>query len=767
VTVQPLAQVGVPETGGQGAEFKAVAELGGELGQVAAKIQQARDHTQAAEATTDFLTRQAELEDRYRNDKDYANAGQKFVDEQRKLEKELSERISNGELRQRTVLGWRRAGIAAGRRVNDAANTRMVDAGRGELDAGEFQALRDADSAGSTVERQAVIDRHLLALRGAADNGIIDETGVVARRVRFETNLSRADVMREIRRDPANARRLLDDPKMYAGLDPVSRESFKNTASSASDQLVIDRARVMAVDDPEGARKLVDKIEQPHHRFQALEVIDSVQKQQDREWTATVKAAASIARSGDDVVDLVKKGYDVAPERVEAVRSAQLAAAQRGDEAAAKYVRELDQQIALQPYVRRAWSTSPAELDGAIKGMEAELTAAGGNATVGQVLALNAFKGVRDEINKRRDAEPIVLGGEGGARFYRLGPLDAAAAPEDPALRRELAARDGHAIVAQRNFGGKASVFTAEEARAFKDRWTKAGPDEQFRLLRSFGETLSGRAYDDTVTAIAGDDPTTAFVGRLAQDRPELAREVLQGTAILGDGKTKEKSSAVREVLADKLGGAVYPSPAMQETAINAALALDASRRAGKGALYDPSDVSGLDKAIDDVTGAIVKRNGAKFPITPGIPRNDFLGALDRLTAEQVKLQGGAIDREGRELDPRAIADRGILKPLSIGGRYYAVGLPDPKARDGFAPVLDLDGRPLVFDMAALAAERPGSLGPTSYAEGRRTFKAGQFERLRQAREEGGPAPPPEPPRPRTKGMPWQAARFGQEPSDQ
>lgn len=748
-SLQPQA---LPPSGGGEKIGEAVSAFGAEAGKVYGSLQAAQQHTKAAVATEKYLTQLSDLEETYSGKgADYATARGDFTAKQRELELQLGGEITDPGIRTLAMLQWRRAGLSAGKRVSHSALAKEQDVNAAALESQIQEGLTSASEAASPVERQAAVDRTVGAINSSVAAGWTNHVVGVQKSQAFVRSLSIADASRVIRSNPDQAVELLADAKNFPALDPQTLETLRAHAGNARDQGKIDQIEFTARNDPEAARELVRNGElQPHNVYRAITVIDAQEKHNAAALDKAAKDAAAATRASDKVLELVKQGYDQDPVTVENVRNTQIAAAQRGDKAAADYLQQLDLAVALQPHVRQAWSMPVAQLDSTIKRMDADLHAPGANPTPAQVTAYNAFKAVRDEVIKKRETEPITLGGENGARFYRLGPLDPNAAPDDVGFRAELARRNGHAAIAAETYGGGASALTAEEAHGLKERWGKAGPDEQFKLLRTFGETLSGRAYGDTVAAVAGDDGVTSLVGRLAQDRPELAREILQGQAVLGDAKTREKSQLVRAELMSKIGGMIYPDPAMQETAISAALALDAARRANKGALYDAADTSGVSKALDDVTGPIVKRNGLKVPLTPGIPRADFLSALDKLTSDDIKLQGGAIDRNGRELDPAVLRDRAQLKALSIGGPLYAVGLPDSKARDGFAPVFDLDGRPLVFDMRAIAAKHAGAIGPaSSYQEARSRFKAGQFERLRAARQQGltnEPAPPAPPP---------------------
>jgi hypothetical protein len=704
----PVEPSALPPSGGLEKIGEATAGLAEAGAKVYGAIKSAQEHTTLNVTTADYLTKLDALEQAHTKDPDYQNAPTKFAEGQRELELDAASKIEDGRLRQMAILQWRRAGIAAGKRVQHAAYGRESDANTAALDTQGQEALTSASSAGSPTERQDVVDRYLTTVEASP---WITEQQKVARALQFGRSLDTADVMRDMRRDPAAAKASLDDPKNYPHLDPVTRENFRNSAANASDQVAIDRIAQLAESDPVAARESVEKAGlQPHSYYRALQTIDQVQKQHEATLDREAKSAAQAARDKDDVKELIKQGYEVDPVRIETVRNANIAAAARGDRAAGQYVSELDLQIQLQPHVRQAWSMPVAALDAAVHHMEAQMTVPGANVTGDQVMAYRAFKSVRDEIMQKRDAEPIVLGGEHGARYYKLNPIDPAAAPDDPVFRRELAQRNAHAATAQEVYGGLANALTAEETRAFKDRYGKAGPDEQFNLVRALGASLSGRAYSDTLAAVAGNDNVTAFAGELAQTRPELAREIMQGQAILGDAKTKEKSIGVRAVLASKMPTEIYPVPALQETAISAALALDAARRGSKGGLYDAADTSNLDQAIEDVTGPIVRRNGNRFPIAPAVGRPAFIGALDHLTKSDVALMGGATDRNGKPIEAAWLGDHAILKPLSVGGARYAVGLSDPRARDGFAPVLDFNGAPLVFDMAAIATNQRRAL---------------------------------------------------------
>src|SRR3990170_4145889 len=89
-TMQPLPPVAPPSANYGDGGAVAMAQLGGELLAVAAKMKAAQDQTQAAKATTDYLTRLDQLEQSHAEDADFQAAPDKFVSAQRELETELS-----------------------------------------------------------------------------------------------------------------------------------------------------------------------------------------------------------------------------------------------------------------------------------------------------------------------------------------------------------------------------------------------------------------------------------------------------------------------------------------------------------------------------------------------------------------------------------------------------------------------------------------------------------------------------------------------------
>lgn len=453
------------------------------------------------------------------------------------------------------------------------------------------------------------------------------------------------------------------------------------------------------------------------------------QQQQQEAHLLSVQASASAA--ADPVDKMIQDGLNADPVRVASWRATQQAAADRGDASAAERVRSLDTAMQLHPYIQQAWKTAPAMLEGVTARLESEV-ANSPNVTPAMQTQLKAFRAVLAEVEKRRNTDPISLGERGG--YYAPVAIDPTADPDDPDFRASLAQRGAQATTSAKIYLGSAAALKPEEARALKERYETSNSDDQFKMVQALAASLPENVYGDTLKQIAGNDSGTAFVGQIARNRPEIAREIFKG---MGLGKTegvKNKIGDVRTALADKLGGQIYVSPAQQGAVVDAALALYTARRGESGSLYETTDGGAIEKALEDVAGRIVTRNGVKVAAPPGMTSGQFAAALDNLDQATINSFGGAVDRNGKPFDPSFLADHAQLKQLDPGGSLYAVLLPGPGGRT--TPVMrspDPDGGagPLVIDVSALPKRPSRAFDPFMADEPQRgaltLFRPGQL----------------------------------------
>jgi hypothetical protein len=266
--------------------------------------------------------------------------------------------------------------------------------------------------------------------------------------------------------------------------------------------------------------------------------------------------------------------------------------------------------------------------------------------------------------------------------------------------------------------------------------------DTKRGIYATMAATLPEQVYRATMEKLgAQGDPMTRFVGLVARDRPELAREILHGMELMKVPATGSKAADVRAVFDDKIGGQLYPSVADQTNVQQAAMAVYTSRRGGTNALYSPTDTAGIEKAIEDVAGKIVSRNGVKVAAPPGMPEATFTTIVGNLNAEQLAKFGGAVEPGGKPIDPGFLSDKAVLKQMEPGGSQYMVAIPNRLARDGLSPVLTSEGGPLVIDVKQMP--QPGLSAQnrplTPYQAARAAARSAADVRFREAMQTENP----------------------------
>ena len=177
---------------------------------------------------------------------------------------------------------------------------------------------------------------------------------------------------------------------------------------------------------------------------------------------------------------------------------------------------------------------------------------------------------------------------------------------------------------------------------------------------------------------------------------------------------------------------------------VDAALALYTARRSQSGNLYAAILVQVvIEKALEDVTGPIVKRNGVKTAAPPGMTAGQFTGVLDNLNDQSFDQFGGAYDRNGKPFSGAFLSARAVLRQLEPGGSRYVVVLPQgPGGRD--VPVWqahdpNVPNAPLVIHMATL--KNTTTVPQSAYQRGRAVYRDDAAQRLQDTRQQSELAP--------------------------
>ena len=530
----------------------------------------------------------------------------------------------------------------------------------------------------------------------------------------------------------------------------------------------IDETRNYVAGIYQGAGASLDIALSPESRYRAANQVSDIIAADQAAAESMIRAIASAQRSGNEYVETLRQpGLRVADENLNAYLTVQRAAAATGDVAAAAEVRALEEAIAAKPSIEQAYAMPLAQLHAAIAEIRAEL-AAGGNVSGAAFRQLTAFEAVAEEIATAAAADPVALGERAG--LYQPVPLDPAADFTDAGAQAMLTARDNQARYAAATYGAPLLPFKEAEAAELRTRWGEAGELERLSMLGGLAQSMSEEGYRAAVEQIAYGDPFGLVAGLIALDRPDVARDILRGAALLSVPGVEQPAAQFRRALHETMGGQLFPGNGEAEAAIaDAALAYYVAQRGANRTLWDATDEQGLKDAIEAVAGDLVDRNSMRFPAPPGMDGGQVNRALDNLTDADLAAFGGALDVNGNPFDPRELGRRARLVPLEPFGSRYAVLMPSAGYEDG-VPVLTQDGNPLVIDLRAVATGQAGRAAGEAaeirrlQQEGLDAYLNGDLDRAREIARElldrgvtdrtlgipglapGGPAPQPEGP---------------------
>lgn len=445
----------------------------------------------------------------------------------------------------------------------------------------------------------------------------------------------------------------------------------------------------------------------PFAQYHAAAAAKQAQAEQLAEQRHAVTAAADAARITDNPELLMGDGMTPDPVKLGQYKLLQVQAAAAGDVAAAKNLREIALREDVLPLVRQIQRMPTGQAEEFVTAAETSL-ANSPVPTLEQRTKVHFLRDALDRTKQLANTDPVALAERTG--MVAITPLDPQAPAADPNFAAALGKRAMAARAAADFYGVSDKPFKPAEAETLKDRFGNAAPNEQADLIATLGKAMgNGASYHAALKQIGADRPVFALAGELAAARPDLAREILHGVPLLKDKEATDKIALVTQVLSDKLGGQIYPSAEQQNQLVEGALALDAARRSAGGTLYVNSDASGVGKAIDDIAGTTITRNGVKVPLPPTMPAADASSLINHFGDRELQLSGGAIDRNGKPMTAADINAHGKWRPLEIGGSRYVIDMP---AASGDAPVMNYNGHSLVVDLAMLGKPTPPAAVP-------------------------------------------------------
>ena len=423
---------------------------------------------------------------------------------------------------------------------------------------------------------------------------------------------------------------------------------------------------------------------------------------------AQLKRAAADQRAEDDIPASLAAGFPVDPDRLAEATALHQQAADAGDAASGEWLRQKDFGLRVGPIVTQAYGMPPAVLDAKLARAEATLLASD-DVTEAQLAEVEVRRAVRDDVARRAPTDPIGL-------LVRAGtatpvPLDPDAEPTDAGFQQALVARGAQALRAASIYGVAAKPFRPTEAQALRERFASAAPSEQANMMATLAATLPPDVYTAGAGQVVGDNRLFRVGGRIAARNPTLGRTIFEGAALMSAPGVKPPSQDITDALASTVRGAVYLSPDDDIAVRDASLAIYVARRGRTEALYATPDMDELERAVEAVTGPLIRHNGKITPVWPGITEGAFTGILDDLRDEDLAPFGGAVDHLGQPFDAAWLGRHAVLLPLELGGSRYVVTLGD---RPVMTEAVDANGQRdvLVIDMAAISPLGRQRAGP-------------------------------------------------------
>lgn len=414
--------------------------------------------------------------------------------------------------------------------------------------------------------------------------------------------------------------------------------------------------------------------------------------------------AAAAGQAPDDLIAVLNDGNRVDPGVMADTRARLTTEALTGNAGAAKQLSDLNDAEVVAQAILTARGRPPAELDGWIDDMHQGLAA--GTVENRQLKVVHAVEAVRDDIRRAKDADVVSLAERNG-RLVAQPVVDASGA----IAFADLARRSDQALAAGAFYGAAPNPFTRQEADTLRQHWASMSNQDRAVLTTRMASSMDERVFRAGVGQIAdGKAAETAMIaGLIGRDAPEVAEKVFRGTALLEEKGADPKVDDIRSALKATLPSSLFPAEVHRAVA-DAALAVYAADRGAGGKLHETSDVSALKGAVEQIVGKMAKRNGAAFPLPPGLTDGAVSAALDQLSAEDLKDAGGAFLLGGIPADPSFLADHAVLVPTGLRSSAFKLYVPGP---DGLAPVLtsNRSGGAVQIDLAELVARHPKKPG--------------------------------------------------------
>lgn len=320
---------------------------------------------------------------------------------------------------------------------------------------------------------------------------------------------------------------------------------------------------------------------------------------------------AEAAASVSGVLDLLRSGYNVAPELLTQARNN-----------AAPYpelASQLSNAEALSSFSASLLASPPETVQATVASLRETIARDG--ATPQSAAALEIAQSVADRMATELPRDPLA--------FYVSTGL-VSLAPLDPSNPDALAARVGAAQVAEAASGRPALPFTEMEIDSLAQAWRAADSAGQMAIVENLiGPDMPPEMRGRLLDRISGEDPLMGLVTSWAEtgdaERFVTARDTLRGRELLDANPDLKPSTTDRQmVLSDVLGGALVADTTGQwrSALIEAADGLYAASLGGQ--TPEAFDSDAYEEALARATGGLTDINGRVTFLPPGMDEDAF-----------------------------------------------------------------------------------------------------------------------------------------------
>lgn len=250
----------IPQIDDNSATAAGAVRLGQAVAGFGSALQEAQGAAQKARATTDYLTKTAELDKRYENDPDPATSAGRYANDELKIRQDTLGQVADPVERAKLETQLTRYGVSSQSQYAGQALRRQSDAVTADLDAQQPAALNKVSRAGSGAERSAIATSYFDQVDDAASKGWITRQAAQSRKSAFSRTVDDTDAVKAIAENPQAAAIALEDPNRFQSLSIETRQARLQQAQAAAATQFTEEAKNAARFDPARGMAMVGRV---------------------------------------------------------------------------------------------------------------------------------------------------------------------------------------------------------------------------------------------------------------------------------------------------------------------------------------------------------------------------------------------------------------------------------------------------------------------------------------------------------------------------